>query len=263
MEGGTEAHADGADDVPGEGIAHIGTAGGVRLDLMEGDQKNVGVWLAISGDRRKRHILKVIPDAVVFQNVKHLIEAGRVADDAQLHTQPLQPFQHFLHVGAEGTVIVGDLPHVGQLLGVGTHRIFIQAEIRQNEAAPDLLRLQLPLPGVPVSAVTFPAGIDALSRSFKVHVQIDAVSVQNIQHTLNGRMAAFVIDPDVLQSAAHIEQYSIYHSLTAFFLSCIHGKNGIQREFLRRSSHQELPKPISSGTGTIIPKSWRNRTDAP
>lgn len=90
---------------------------------------------------------------VVFQNVKHLIETGCVADDAQLHTQPLQPFQHFLHVGAESTVIVGDLPHVGQLLGVGTHRIFIQAEIRQNEAAPDLLRLQLPLPGVPVSAV--------------------------------------------------------------------------------------------------------------
>ena len=27
------------------------------------------------------------------------------------------------------------------------------------------------------------------------------------------------------------------------------GKNGIQREFLRRSSHQELPKPISSGAG--------------
>lgn len=63
VEGGAEAHADGADDVPGEGIAHIGTAGGVRLDLMEGDQKNVGVWLAISGDGRKRHILEVVPDA--------------------------------------------------------------------------------------------------------------------------------------------------------------------------------------------------------
>lgn len=65
---------------------------------------------------------------VVFQNVKHLIEIGCVADDAQLHTQPLQPFQHFLHVGAESTVIVGDLPHVGPALGVRTHRIFIQAE---------------------------------------------------------------------------------------------------------------------------------------
>ena len=121
-------------------------------------------------------------------------------------------------------MVVGDFPHMGQLLRIGTHRFLVQTKIRQDKAAPDLLRLQLPLPGIPVSAVTFPAGVDRVGSGFKILVGVNTVGAENIQHPLYGGVTALVVYMDIFQSSAHIKQYGVDHSFTAF--SVIYVVNG-------------------------------------
>ena len=83
---------------------------------------------------------------------------------------------------------------------------------------------QLPLPGIPVSAVTFPAGVDRAGSGFKILVRVNTVGAENIQHPLYGGVAALIVYMDIFQSSAHIKQYGVDHSFTAF--SVIYVVNG-------------------------------------
>ena len=114
-------------------------------------------------------------------------------------------------------MVVGDLPHVGQLLGEGLHGVEVQAQLRQNIVAPNLLGLQFPVRGAPVGGVTVPAVGKGLDGGRDVQGQGVAVGRQDAEDALGGGLFAGVVDKNVLQGPAHVKQYGIDHKFSLPF----------------------------------------------
>ena len=114
-------------------------------------------------------------------------------------------------------MVVGDLPHMGQFFGEGLHGVEVQAQLRQDIIAPDLLGLQLPVRGAPIGGVAVPAAGKSLDGGRDVQGQGVAVGRQDAEDALGGGRFAGLVDADVLQGPAHVKQYGINHNSHCLF----------------------------------------------
>ena len=200
-----KAHLLGADDVPGDRVAHIDAHFRLCLHLPQGDPEDLRMGFAITGDAGDRYILHKAADAVVLQHAEHIVQRGVVGDNAQVVAPALQGLQHLCRAVAELPVVEGDLPQVGQLLGDGQQLFPVKGKVPKIPVRPNLLRLFLQ--HIPLAPLLI--GLYAVRDPLPEHIVraagLQAVGPQDLQQPAAGRPLGVLVVPNILQSSAHIK----------------------------------------------------------